>query len=150
MTEVQDHSSTYEIGYGRPPKHTRWKKGQSGNPFGRKKGHLSEKALFLKTANKKVVVQGPRGSKRVTMWKALFMTLFDRGMRRDTAFGLQALNMLNRLDQIDSPPDYVVERRMLDVFLKVPLLVDDLELVENIRDLDPRLSEAPDVGYVNE
>jgi len=22
----------YEIGYGRPPKHTRWKKGQCGNP----------------------------------------------------------------------------------------------------------------------
>lgn len=26
------------VGYGRPPKHTRWKKGQSGNPSGRPKG----------------------------------------------------------------------------------------------------------------
>ncbi len=27
----------YEVGYGRPPKHTQFKKGQSGNPKGRKK-----------------------------------------------------------------------------------------------------------------
>lgn len=28
----------YEVGYGKTPKHSRWKKGQSGNPKGRKKG----------------------------------------------------------------------------------------------------------------
>ena len=28
----------YEVGYGKPPKHTRFKKGQSGNPKGRPKG----------------------------------------------------------------------------------------------------------------
>lgn len=28
----------YEVGYGRTPKHTRWPKGVSGNPKGRKKG----------------------------------------------------------------------------------------------------------------
>lgn len=28
----------YDVGYSRPPKHTQFKKGQSGNPKGRKKG----------------------------------------------------------------------------------------------------------------
>lgn len=28
----------YEVGYGKPPKATRWRKGQSGNPRGRQKG----------------------------------------------------------------------------------------------------------------
>ena len=28
----------YEVGYGKPPRHTRFKKGQSGNPKGRPKG----------------------------------------------------------------------------------------------------------------
>ena len=31
-------SASYEVGYKRPPKHTRFKKGHSGNPKGRPKG----------------------------------------------------------------------------------------------------------------
>ena len=29
---------SYEVGYGKPPKHTQWPKGKSGNPGGRPKG----------------------------------------------------------------------------------------------------------------
>jgi hypothetical protein len=32
----------YEIGYGKPPERTRWKKGQSGNPRGRPKKPLPQ------------------------------------------------------------------------------------------------------------
>ena len=32
------NSSDYETGYGKPPKHSQFKPGQSGNPKGRKKG----------------------------------------------------------------------------------------------------------------
>ena len=31
-------SEGYEVGYKKPPKHTRFQKGQSGNPNGRPKG----------------------------------------------------------------------------------------------------------------
>lgn len=31
-------SGDYEIGHAKPPKHSQWKKGQSGNPSGKKKG----------------------------------------------------------------------------------------------------------------
>lgn len=33
-----EESGEDTVGYGRPPRHTRWKKGQSGNPSGRPKG----------------------------------------------------------------------------------------------------------------
>ena len=31
---MTQRSQDYEVGYGRPPKHSQWKKGQSGNPKG--------------------------------------------------------------------------------------------------------------------
>jgi hypothetical protein len=31
-------NGNYDVGYGKPPKHSQWRKGQSGNPRGPKKG----------------------------------------------------------------------------------------------------------------
>jgi hypothetical protein len=33
-----DDGDDEAVGYGKPPKHSQWKKGQSGNPSGKKKG----------------------------------------------------------------------------------------------------------------
>lgn len=33
--EKAQNKQSYEVGYGKPPVHTRWKPGQSGNPGGR-------------------------------------------------------------------------------------------------------------------
>jgi hypothetical protein len=41
----------YDIGRGRPPAHSRWKPGQSGNPGGRPKGRLSQGALLRRILN---------------------------------------------------------------------------------------------------
>src|SRR5262245_59832080 len=35
MTASETTSASYEVGYGKPPRHTRFQKGQSGNPGGR-------------------------------------------------------------------------------------------------------------------
>jgi hypothetical protein len=53
----------YEVGYGKPPKHSRFQKGQSGNPGGRKRGITTEraKALALKEAYRKLRVQEDEG-----------------------------------------------------------------------------------------
>ena len=41
MEGDDDHGNGYEVGFGKPPKATRFKKGQSGNPAGKKKGKRS-------------------------------------------------------------------------------------------------------------
>ena len=46
----------YEIGYGRPPKSTRFKPGQSGNPKGRKKGSKNTYSILRDILNQKVTV----------------------------------------------------------------------------------------------
>jgi hypothetical protein len=49
----------YEVGYGKPPKHTQFKKGQSGNPKGRRKAPraLDFIGLLRKSMSKKVKVR---------------------------------------------------------------------------------------------
>jgi hypothetical protein len=46
----------YEVGYGKPPVHTRFRKGQSGNPSGKPKKVWSEDEILLRDLSSKVPV----------------------------------------------------------------------------------------------
>ena len=49
-------SEQYEVGYGKPPKHSQFKTGQSGNPKGRKKGVKNINTILDGILNEKVVL----------------------------------------------------------------------------------------------
>lgn len=71
---ADDHDDD-EIGYGKPPRHTRWKKGQSGNPRGREKGSRGLKAdLHAELVSRmEIQMNGKRisGTKQQLMLKTL-------------------------------------------------------------------------------
>jgi hypothetical protein len=52
-----DASPAYEVGYGKPPKDTRFKPGQSGNPRGRPKGRLNASEVLSRELDQKVSVR---------------------------------------------------------------------------------------------
>jgi hypothetical protein len=54
----------YEVGYGKPPKHTRFKSGQSGNPRGRPKGQLSLEAALNRALSETMEVIDKNGRRR--------------------------------------------------------------------------------------
>ena len=49
------------VGYGKPPRATRWKPGQSGNPKGRKKGSKNESTILKELLNEKLSLRQPNG-----------------------------------------------------------------------------------------
>jgi hypothetical protein len=59
MTSRKDKPAPYQVGYGKPPLHTRFRKGQSGNPRGRPRSTATKHAreLVLQEAYRTVIVK---------------------------------------------------------------------------------------------
>ena len=76
--------ANYATGYRRPPAHTRFKPGQSGNPAGRRKGQPSIADLMLREAARLVKVKnGDGGVERITKHEVLIRKLWNMAMQGD-------------------------------------------------------------------
>ena len=51
-----DDESAYAVGYGKPPRHSRFEPGQSGNPRGRPPGSKNLSSLLKKALDEPVIV----------------------------------------------------------------------------------------------
>mgnify|MGYP003579086853 CR=1 FL=1 len=81
----------YEVGYGKPPRETRFAKGQSGNPRGRPRGSKSFRILLEEEWREKVtvVVNGKR--QRISKKKLLVKGAVSRAVANHDYKGLVAL-----------------------------------------------------------
>jgi hypothetical protein len=61
----------YTVGYGRPPLHTRFRKGQSGNPKGRLKQSKNLLTIIKRVLDKEVTVREGGRQRRMTAFEAL-------------------------------------------------------------------------------
>jgi hypothetical protein len=73
----RDNEGDYEVGYGKPPRETRFKRGQSGNPRGRPPGAKNLSTLLNEALNESVVVTENGGRKRISKRKAAFKQLVN-------------------------------------------------------------------------
>lgn len=74
----------YEIGRGRPPKATQWKKGQSANPGGRSSPRsISDAELIDKLLLTPVKITVNGDSKRVSVLEVILEQLWNKGISGD-------------------------------------------------------------------
>jgi hypothetical protein len=74
---------SYEVGYGKPPKHSRFKPGQSGNPKGRKPGSKNVMTLLEETLFDPVKVRENGKVRRVPAIQACLLNLRNQAMKGD-------------------------------------------------------------------
>ena len=85
-----DKKPDYAVGYGKPPGHTRFKKGQSGNPKGRMAGAKNLSTLLSEVLNEGVVVTENGRRRKTTKRKVIVTQLVNRSATADP----RALKML--------------------------------------------------------
>ena len=88
----------HEVGYCRPPKHTQFKKGQSGNPGGRPKGTLNVATVLENTLRQMVeVVDEKTNEKRtITKLEAAIQRLVDNAVEGDN-YAFRVLSVLTEV-----------------------------------------------------
>jgi Family of unknown function (DUF5681) len=80
---LPDDERDYEVGYGKPPRHTRFEPGRSGNPRGRPPGAKNMKTLLSKALNELVLVTEPGGRRKVSKREAIVTQLVNRSAKAD-------------------------------------------------------------------
>ena len=71
----------YEVGFGKPPKRTRFKKGRSGNPKGRPPRKPDVYSELTKVLREKVTITVDGQPEKVTVQQALLLRLRDQALR---------------------------------------------------------------------
>src|SRR5215813_14255407 len=79
----RDNEPDYEVGYGKPPHHTRFKRGQSGNPRGRPRGSKNLSTLLSEALNEPVIVAENGTRRKITKRQAIIKQLVNQSAKAD-------------------------------------------------------------------
>jgi len=78
-----NRSRSYRVGKGRPPRATRWKPGQSGNPKGRPRGRKNLTTIVRDVLDRKIKVQENGQTRSMPSREAIVKRLVQDALRGD-------------------------------------------------------------------
>jgi hypothetical protein len=93
---LPERTRHYEVGYGKPPLHTRFQKGKSGNPKGRPRGKKNMSTLLSTALNASIVVVANGRRKKITKREAIVTQLVNKSAAADLKATQIVLAMLPR------------------------------------------------------
>jgi hypothetical protein len=79
----RDEDGDYEVGYGKPPRYTRFKKGQSGNPKGRPGGAKNLLTLLTEALNERVIITENGGRRKISKRQAVIKQIVNQAAKGD-------------------------------------------------------------------
>jgi hypothetical protein len=134
MHGMSDHSVSkkkdYAIGYGRPPDHGRFKKGQSGNPTGRRRYTDSERAkqLLRQEANRPVSIREGDKAVRIPALQAAIRSIFYSAAKGSSAAQKMVLTAMAQLGEVATGENNRIEVTWLPPQYSVTGILEELDL----------------------
>ena len=111
----------YKVGYGNPPKHGQFQKGQSGNPKGRPGGSKNLKTELEEELLEKIVIKEGGAQKNISKQRAMIKALMAKAVQGDARAANMLLTLLLKLvprDEMDAEdrPFTKTDKQVLEDF----------------------------------
>jgi hypothetical protein len=90
-----------EIGFGKPPKWSQFRKGRSGNPRGRPKGRKNLATIFYAACNEKVRVKDGHGYRTITKLEAMSAQLLNKAASGDISAAKEVIKICQSIGAMD-------------------------------------------------
>lgn len=124
----------YDVGYGKPPKHSQFKSGQSGNPKGRPKGAKNLKTYLHQEAMTIVEYKENGQIQKASKLKILVMQLFSESLKGKSASQKAILELLEKYPLAESAQDSTEQELGPEDLKNIDDHIDFLETLREARD----------------
>ena len=104
MTDGKAPDADYQVGHGRPPKETRWKKGQSGNPKGRPKSKKTGPLDIRNILNEPVEVIENGKVRYIPKYETMMKTTAQKAVKGDVRAMIRFIRACEEFDFLLVPP----------------------------------------------
>jgi hypothetical protein len=92
------------VGYGRPPVHTRFRKGQSGNPKGRRKGQRNIHTVVDEVLRQRITIREGDRIRSVSKLDGIIVTIVNSALKGDAKALTTFITTLRALGMTGEPP----------------------------------------------
>jgi hypothetical protein len=102
-----EETADYPVGYGRPPAHTRFKPGQSGNPKGKPKGQKKLGTIFRDILNEQVSIREGDKIRKVSKVEAMFRAVALKAMKGDPKSFQTIVSFCQQSGEFEAEPERI-------------------------------------------
>jgi len=118
---TRPNGGSYTVGYGKPPKHSQFRPGQSGNPAGRQKGVRNLNTVVGRILKAPVKLKDGGHMRKITTLEGVLMRACQKALQGDARASNLVINLAARYgiapgESGETPALSVDDRAILDAY----------------------------------